>query len=172
MKKFIEEHINRLLSVNISNANNEIIWFINKQFGIKIENIKLNNFRLDEIQKKVFLEFIKRRMRAEPFQYIIKEAPFHSLSLYVNEHVLIPRPETEVIIDILKKQNIKINSFLDIGTGSGNIALSIIYNNIAKYGLAIDISDKALDVAKINAKKYKIDNIKFLQCNYLDNNLK
>ena len=171
MKTFIDKHINKLLSANITNANNEIIWFLNQQFGIQIENIKLNNFSLDTIQRKEFEEFIKRRMTSEPFQYIINEAPFHSLSLYVNKHVLIPRPETETIIDILKTQNVKVNSFLDIGTGSGNIVLAVMYNKIAKQALAIDISDKALEVAKINTKRYNIDNIKFLKCDYLEKNL-
>ena len=85
--------------------------------------------------------------------------------------MLIPRPETEIIIDILKKQKKQYDSALDIGTGSGNIAISIIFHNIAHYLTAIDNSPEAIKVTKKNIKKHHINNIKILQFDYLSNTI-
>ncbi|MBM4054591.1 MAG: peptide chain release factor N(5)-glutamine methyltransferase [Planctomycetes bacterium] len=106
---------------------------------------------------------IQRRVQRTPLQYITHHAEFMSLDFYVNESVLIPRPETELLVEAAIK---KANGFLsedeiiviDIGVGSGNIAVSLAkYIDISKI-YAIDISPEAIDIAKINARKHGVEN--------------
>ena len=86
-----------------------------------------------------------------PIQYILKEAWFYNLKFYVNKHVLIPRPETEELVDIVLKENKNAKTFLDIGTGSGCIPVTIKKNNSSSIVYALDVSNDALIVAKKNA---------------------
>ena len=112
-------------------------------------------------------KYIQRRLNHEPFQYIINSAPFYGLDLYVDSNVLIPRPESEIFIEIIKKKEILPQSTLDIGTGSGNLALAIAVNNLSNKITVIDISKKALRIAKKNFSKYNIDYINCLQGDFL-----
>ena len=93
----------------------------------------------------------------KPIQYILGEAEFYGLKFKVNKHTLIPRPETEELVDWILKEDF--NSVLDIGTGSGCIAISLAKHSTAQIA-AIDNCEKALEVAKENAKLNKV-NIKF-----------
>ena len=122
------------------------------------------NFRAKDNDVKKFRYLINRRMTGEPIAYILRNKEFWKYNFYVNHNVLIPRPDTEIIIEeILKifKKNQK-KSILDIGTGSGCIIISLA-NELPKiYGTAIDISKKAINVAKFNAKMHQLKNrIKF-----------
>lgn len=106
---------------------------------------------------------IKRRTAFEPLQYIIGETYFFGLRFFCNENVLIPRPETELLVEQFTR-DIGKNSFtlLDIGTGSGCIAITLAkYYPDAKV-TAIDISPKALDIARKNADFHKV-NIEFVE---------
>lgn len=163
----IEENKKKLIKANILNAHNEINWFLEKKFNFKKEQILFKKFTLTAHQKKIFHDFINRRIKQEPFQYILNSAPFCDLEFYVDSNVLIPRPETELIINILIKNNFKFNSALDIGTGSGNLAVSLSKNNIAQDIVAIDNSSKALAVAKKNIKIHKITNIELQKLDFL-----
>jgi release factor glutamine methyltransferase len=119
-----------------------------------------------EINEKnilIFKKYLQRRSNNEPIAYILKEKEFWSKKFYVNKNTLIPRPETEILIEkllkIFKKKRL---SILDIGTGSGCILISLILNLKNSIGEGIDISKKAIFVAKKNARKHKISNrIKF-----------
>lgn len=103
-----------------------------------------------------FYEDIRGHERGVPVAYLIKHKEFYGLPFYVDERVLIPRPETEflveTIIDLVSSDK-SLKKIVDIGTGSGNIAISLAKNlkNIEIY--ATDISDKALEVAKLNAER-------------------
>lgn len=116
-----------------------------------------------------FFELIERRCKHEPVAYIIGKKEFWDLEFFVNRNVLIPRPETETIIEqILLKHpdtNTKLR-FLDLGTGSGCIILSLlnIYKNST--GVATDISDDALKVAEQNADTLGIDRVKFVKSDW------
>jgi release factor glutamine methyltransferase len=112
----------------------------------------------------IYKELITRRSQNEPIAYILREKEFWSKSFFVNPDTLIPRPETEIMVEklvkIFKEKKI---SILDIGTGSGCILISLLSELKDSKGIGIDISKKALVVAKKNSKKHKIfDNIKFL----------
>ena len=117
------------------------------------------NISDDEI--KIFNECLKRRLNREPLAYIVGHKQFMNLDLIVNENVLIPRPETEILVEnvINRLKNfvgeIKI---ADIGTGSGAIALSIVDFLPNVFVDAVDINEKSLEVAKSNAIKNNLQN--------------
>ncbi|MBA2613574.1 MAG: peptide chain release factor N(5)-glutamine methyltransferase [Bacteroidetes bacterium] len=102
-----------------------------------------------------------------PIQYILKEAWFYNLKFYVDKNVLIPRPETEELVDLILKENKSALSFLDIGTGSGCIPVSIKKNNSNSIVYACDISIEALNVAKKNAALNKTEII-FMEADILN----
>ncbi len=102
-----------------------------------------------------------------PIQYVLKEAWFYNLKFYVNQHVLIPRPETEELVDVILKENKEALSFLDIGTGSGCIPIAIKKNIDKSNVYACDISSEALIVAKKNAELNKTP-VTFLEVDILN----
>ena len=102
-----------------------------------------------------------------PIQYILGEAYFLDLSFKVNSSVLIPRPETEELVDMILKENKTSTSFLDIGTGSACIPISIKHNLPEKNVSACDISETALHIAKENADKHKT-NVGFFKSDVLN----
>jgi len=111
-----------------------------------------------EIQKNDYLKYIsliKKRSTHTPLAYLIKSKDFWKNEFYVDNRVLIPRPDTEIIIEevlsILRAK--KINNFLEIGVGSGCIVLSILNEIKCLKATGIDISQKALEVCKINLKR-------------------
>jgi len=110
----------------------------------------------------------------EPIAYILREKEFWSKSFLVNKNVLIPRPETELMVEkIVKIFNSKDIFILDIGTGTGCIILSILSELKNSTGIGIDISKKAIEVAKINQKKHNlIKQVKFFQKSLDEINIK
>jgi release factor glutamine methyltransferase len=126
----------------------------------------------DEVVK--YRELLKRRSKFEPLQYIVGNVEFYGLEFNVNPSVLIPRPETELlvesIVDIYK--NYDPVNILDIGTGSGNISVALAKNISNSYITAIDISDNALKTAKENAVLNSVDNkIDFIRSDFLKEEL-
>lgn len=103
-----------------------------------------------------------------PIQYILKEVWFYNLKFYVNRHVLIPRPETEELVDLIVKENKEPLSFLDIGTGSGCIPIAIKNNFKNSKVSACDISSEALLVAKKNSELNKTP-VNFIEVDILNN---
>lgn len=98
-------------------------------------------------------EILERLKGHEPIQYITGEARFYGMDLHVSPDTLIPRPETEELVDLIVKQNTARDlRVLDIGTGSGAIAIALSRNLLFSEVTAIDISEKALDVAYSNAE--------------------
>ena len=138
--------------------------FLSKVLSKKREEIIID--QNDTIKTEKVSEFdnmIARRANNEPVAYIIKEKEFWSKIFEVNKSTLIPRPETELmvekLIDIYKRKKI---SILDIGTGTGCILISLLDELQNSSGIGIDISKKALIVANKNAKKHGLKNIKFI----------
>jgi release factor glutamine methyltransferase len=115
----------------------------------------LNRKQLDN-----FNNFIERRKKGEPIAYLIKKKEFWKDEFYVNNDVLIPRPDTELIIEQILKIYSKESQLqvLDIGTGSGCILLSILKERPNFYGTGIDISKKSINVSKFNANKLNLTN--------------
>ena len=109
--------------------------------------------------KRLF-EWVDRRAKNEPFEYIVHSVSFYSEEFYIAEGALIPRPETEILIDEVIARITDKNSdmrFVEVGVGSGiiSIILALTYKN-AKF-IAVDISQNALDIAKINIKKFGLE---------------
>ena len=151
-----------LLDHNITNSKKEIEWFLADQFQLNMYDIKLNkNYLISQLNKNHFIDFIHQRSKGKPFQYIINKCSFYGYDFYVNSETLIPRPETELIIDIAQKKETIFHKCLDIGTGSGNLALTLRLKNIAEIVHAVDISKKALSVAKKNQKAHNVDKVFF-----------
>lgn len=126
----------------------------------------------DEVQK--YREHIKRRSRFEPLQYIIGKVEFYGLELKVSPSVLIPRPETELLVENIFKQFPKEQKLiiLDVGSGSGNIAIALAVNLPQAKIISTDISEEALELAKENAAKHNVSGrIKFVKHNILKNDL-
>lgn len=103
-----------------------------------------------------------------PLQYILKEAWFYGERFSVDSAVLIPRPETEELVDLILKQNKKINSLLDIGTGSGCIPITIKRQRPEAMVIACDLSDLALQVAEKNAFALNSE-VEFIKADALSN---
>ena len=111
-----------------------------------------------------FKKYIRRRSKYEPVAYILGEKEFWSKKFIVNKDTLIPRPETELLVEKLVKlfKGKKI-SILDIGAGSGCIILSLLSNLEKSVGLGVDVSNKAILIANKNAKRHELSNrVKFL----------
>ena len=107
----------------------------------------------------IYRELIVRRGKSEPLQYIIGSVEFYGLEFKVNPSVLIPRPETEILVEkvIEGVDNKDFLKILDIGTGSGNIAIALAKNLPSAKITAIDISDIAINTAKENAELHNIN---------------
>ena len=115
-------------------------------------------------QLNSFNRLIERRKKGEPIAYLINKKDFWKNEFYVNKDVLIPRPDTETLVDQILKiySNQSKLQILDIGTGSGCVLLSILKERTSFYGTGIDISKKSINVSKFNAKKLKLSNrVKF-----------
>ena len=125
---------------------------------------------------QTFTNAINRRAKGEPCAYITGSKEFYSIELHVNPDVLIPRPETELLVDAclsIVDNNSKQVAIIDLGTGSGAIALSLAYETqntrLAPEIYAIDISDKALNVARSNAANLNLNkSVNFFKSDLLD----
>jgi release factor glutamine methyltransferase len=129
-----------------------------KQWGRSRVLFEKDN-HLTEEDEKAFAEILKPLLAQKPIQYIFGETEFYQLKFKVDEDVLIPRPETEELVDwivqdFMGKRNIK---FLDIGTGSGCIAIALAKNMIHAQAYGMDISNQALTVAEINANELNVE---------------
>jgi release factor glutamine methyltransferase len=138
---------------------------------LKLPRMKLYlNFEraLTEPETSTFRDLVKRRAQREPLQHITGSTSFCGLEIAVNRHVLVPRPETELLAEagwsFLSTINSQPPTALDFGTGSGCIAITLAAKTPATKITALDISSEALDLAKQNAAKNNVaDRIEFTQ---------
>ncbi len=129
------------------------------------EEILVNlNQNINKKNIYTFKKYLERRCKNEPIAYILKEKEFWSKKFNVNKFTLIPRPETELLVEeLFKIYSGKKLTILDIGTGSGCIIISLLAGLKDSTGIGIDISKNAILVAKKNAFKYKLNNrVKFI----------
>ena len=132
-----------LLSRVLNKTREELLINLNK----KIEPKKINDF----------YKLVDRRSLKEPIAYILEKKEFWSKNFLVNKNTLIPRPETELMVEkIVKIFKTKDIFILDIGTGTGCILLSILGELKNSKGIGIDISSKAIKIANENSKKHKL----------------
>ena len=174
----IQYGTNILINKRINTAKLDAEILMAKALKKDRKYIILNNKEdLDDKDLKYFNKLIKERASYKPIAHIINKKFFWNNEFFVNENTLIPRPDTEAIVEqVLKLTKHKnMMNILDIGVGSGCILLSILKERKNFYGTGIDISKNALDICKINAKRlkvygraklYKSDIDKFVEANY------
>ena len=159
IKSILDEGINILQKNKIPNPQLDSEILLSNLIKKDKKYIILNPKELlDSEQLTIFKNLIERRRKGEPVAYLINKKEFWKDEFFVNKDVLIPRPDTEIIIE----QVLKIYSkdaqlqVLDVGTGSGCILLSILKERLNFYGTGIDISKKSINVSKLNAKQLNL----------------
>ena len=158
---------NKLLgSSDVKNPKLDTELLLGKSLNSTREEILINlNKIIEKNRFEKFKKLILRRKNKEPIAYILKKKEFWRYNFKVNKGVLIPRPETEIIVEeVLNLTGLNSSKqILDVGTGTGCILLSIIKERPKCHGIAVDISKKAISFAKINAKMHHLENkIKFI----------
>lgn len=168
-KKRIEECLKKNIQINAREAKIEADYIL--KFALKkpssffISNQKTN---IEKTQEELISSILKKRIKREPLAYIFKEWDFYGETFYLDKNSLIPRQDTELIVDLVLNQfdkKSKLN-ILDLGTGSGviGITLSKFYPN--SLITISDISPKALKVANKNIKKHKVSNVHSIESNW------
>ena len=163
--KAITQGVSILKSKYILSAKLDSEILMAKAIGKDRKYVILNNKKiLEEKNLKYFQNLIRKRSSKKPIAHLINQKNFWNYDFFISNHTLIPRPDTELLIEqILKLTKFKNKmSILDIGVGSGCILLTILKEKKNFYGTGIDISKNCLNISKINAKRLKVDNrVKF-----------
>jgi release factor glutamine methyltransferase len=159
-----------MLSKSVRNPKKEAMillrWWLKKDDAFLITH---DDFEVDDIEG--FFECVRRRAAHTPLEYITKKVSFYSREFEIEEGVLVPRPETEILVDKTAEliKEFGAENVAEIGTGSGviSIMLSLLLPQIKIN--ATDISPKAIELAKVNAQKFGIeDRVKFHLTSYMD----
>jgi release factor glutamine methyltransferase len=171
-KKRIEACLRENIQINEREAQieaeNILKFALKKPSSFFISNQKTN---IDKIQEELISSILKKRIKSEPLAYILNEWDFYGETFYLDKNSLIPRQDTELLIDLVLKKYDKESklNILDLGTGSGviGITLSKLYPN--SMITISDISSKALNVANKNIKNHNVTNIRSLESDWFDN---
>ena len=156
----ILSRITKILNPHIPRASREAQLLL--MAHLKVDELWLLTNQKTEITdvKKLF-EMVERRAQNEPFEYITNSVSFYSETFFIKEGALIPRPETELLIDEVIKnypdKNAKI-TFVEVGVGSGIISIVLARHFINAKFIAVDISQDALDIATTNIEKFDLSN--------------
>jgi len=175
IKTVFTQGVQRLKQADIPEAELEISALLSHVLKMEKTAVLLAGEKfLNGQQLETFEAYIARRLNREPLAYIIEEKEFWSLPFKVSKDVLIPRPETEFLLErtlaVLKSSPAKSEpkrKILDLGTGSGVIAIVLALELPAVKVMAVDYSYNALKVARHNAKEHKVaERIDFINCNW------
>jgi release factor glutamine methyltransferase len=169
-------YISKLISIGSETLkkNNVSTHLLDSELLISNTLKKSRESILTSLEEKVsiknisaFKKLIERRVKKEPMAYILKKKEFWSKNFFVNIDTLIPRPETEILVEkIVKHFKSKETFVLDIGTGSGCIIIALMSEMNKSRGIGIDISKKAINIARYNTKKLGLNSkIKFYNRN-------
>ena len=167
---FITGVAQQLINKGFENGKNEIIWYLESLRICTREQIYLDEIILNDKLQSNIQAFYNQRILGIPFQYILQKSNFYGRDFYINQHTLIPRPETELFIDSLKHSFFK--DALEIGTGSGVLAITLSLEKIINKIIATDISRLALSVAKKNVDSFNLSNISLQQHDFLNQTFK
>lgn len=173
-KDFFAQQIFNQISESISpyyeysEASSISRWICEELFSLQWHDILQNKkLKISGNQQKMLNHILERIQKYEPLQYILGNSYFYGLKIFVNQHVLIPRPETEELVDlIIKKKSRFYGKILDIGTGTGCIAIALKKNMPQMEVFALDSSSNAIEIAQRNADHQQV-NIYFLELNIL-----
>lgn len=168
VQKYMRETLEGLYSAE---ERESLMWLVLERVCRKSRSRILaeGDYRLSAEEREQARAVVGRLLLCEPIQYILEEAFFCNLSFWVNEHTLIPRPETEELVSLILSDYAgkKGCRLLDVGTGSGCIALSLAGSLPGSEVMALDVSAGALGVAKENARRLAIGNVSFVQADIL-----
>ena len=175
LKDFLSQCIELLTEKKISNAKYDAESIVAKHLEVKRSTIVLyyKQYLPNELIEKITYD-INLRAQNFPLQYIIGDVDFYNVTLKVTPDVLIPRHETEELVEFLCKkisQEYDLNSLniLDLGTGSGAISLSLAKNFPKSNVFAVEFSEKALEIATKNAELNNIKNVQFIHSDWFTN---
>ena len=154
---------------SLEDNKQEAEWLLSSLLNCSKSELYLQKNELSEEQCELFQDWISRRIKGEPAQYIAGWTEFYGHRFNVNKSVLIPRAETEILVDvaIYTLQELEKHQIVDIGTGSGCIAISVAAEIPSASVLGLDISPEALVTAEENAFINKLLNVQFLQTDFL-----
>lgn len=153
------------------NPKQEIEWLLCDLLELKRIDLYLKfEDIINKSKLKKLKSWIKRRIQREPLQYITGKVEFYGLKFISTPQALIPRPETERLVDITLNSLKKIPEpkILEIGTGSGCVSIAVSNKKPRANILSLDISKNALELAEINAKSNNCKNINFLEMDFLN----
>lgn len=151
-------------------AMHDNISMLTKVTGLSQEEILANGV-LNCAERRELVGMIRKLNKNYPIAYLLQSAYFYELSFYVNENVLIPRACTGTLIDAVMEEYGPNESFkvLDIGTGSGCIAITLAYKFPKAHVIGLDVCEKALSVAEINQKKFQVKNVVLKRSDLMEN---
>ena len=160
-RTILNQSSNLLKNFSIKSARLDSELLLSSSLKISRENLLLNlNSEIKPNQQKKFKSLLEKRTKKVPVAYILGYKDFWKSKFLINRSVLIPRPDTELIVEealnYLPKD--KYRKILDIGTGSGSILISILLERLKSNGVGLDISKNAIKIAKINAKLQHVHN--------------
>lgn len=149
-------------------VGNIVKYYFIDRFGL----IDGSQIQLSQSQQKIFKSDLGRFLLFEPYHYIVEKGYFYNRPFLVNNHTLIPRPETEELVhhclQIIRNHTVVSLNVLEVGTGSGCIALTLLLESKVNLSIkAIDISKEALEVANVNAESFRL-NLEFVCMDFLD----
>ncbi len=168
MKKEVLKYINFLRDRGVLNPALEVQRFISDKFNIPFHRVIAGDFDFSEKMEESLKDFCEKRAKGIPYAYISGFAYFWGRRFYVNPDVLIPRPETETVVDFVLKKVDKgfKGTLLDCCTGSGNLGITLVKELPYAKVFASDLSLNALRLAKKNAENLSAD-LSFVQCDKL-----
>ena len=169
LQDFKLKMISELSSIYEMDELNSIFNLLAEDY-LKIPRSKIllaDEIDLNESNQTLFLNALERLKTHEPIQYVLGKTTFMDLEFKVNNSVLIPRPETEELVRLMLKEDLDGKEVLDIGTGSGCIAISLTKNLHNAKVSALDVSNDALEVARENAELNNV-NIEFIHADIFE----
>lgn len=167
-QEILKKATNEFKTAKIENADIDAWYLLSAVTNMSRTDYFLHSEdQMPENQALQYQDYISRRLTHEPMQYIIGEQEFMGLNFFVNENVLIPRQDTEILVELAMSYS-KDKNVLDVCTGSGCIAISLAKLSKAKSVTAIDISEKALAVASENVTRNCV-NVQLLQSDMFTN---
>ena len=165
MSKQISHYLNVLDSETIKN---EFIFFLKEKLHFKDDEIYFNsNKTLTNTDENLIKKFIKQKNEGVPLDYILNSSKFYEYEFFVDSRVLIPRPETEMLVDYVHNHFSSPIKVLDAGTGSGCIGISIAIKNPSFQVYGSEYSEDALNVALINKNNLNVENFSLICADWL-----